>query len=857
VLPAPTVTLTAAPASLDSGASSMLTWSSTNATACTASGAWSGAVAANGTQATGALMASATFSLICSGTGGSSTPATVTVTVTAVAPPPAAPTATLTAYPTSLAAGSTSTLSWQSTNATACTASGGWSGPLAVNGSLVTAALTSTTVYSIVCSGAGGSSAASQTVTVVPAPTVALTAASTSLPSGGATTLNWQSTNATACTASGGSISGPKPTNGSQGTGALTASTAYSMTCSGIGGTGIPARVTVTVAAAAPTILVSPRAAGITLMQTQQFTATVTGGPAPAWSVDGVAGGNAAVGTIGSSGLYRPGGTAGAHTVTAVSGTATGTATIGVTDLAGVLTYHNDTARDGTNSQEYALSAANVKSGSFGKLKSCTVDGAVYGQPLWLPNVTLGTSQHNVVFVATQHDSVYAFDADNGSCTALWQVSLLDANHGGAAGETAVPGTLVGAGYGDIAPEIGVTGTAVIDPSTGTLYVVSKSINALQTVFYQRLHALDVTTGLEQVPPATIGATVSGAASGTTLISFNAQQEAQRAGLALAGGVVYVAWASHEDEAPYFGWMMGYRMTGGALSQTAMFNAATHTGKAGIWMSGGAPAADTSGNLYVVTGNGIFDMPNGDYGDSLLKLTGSLNVSDSYTPADQANDNTNDEDFGAGGAAVLADLTASSGPAHLLICGGKTGSFYVLNRDSLGGYDVGVTHAVQVVSAGGSLYATGSFWNGHYYIGNANGHIESFTLNAATSLFGTNPSSSSPATIVLGSRGGTPSITAAGTANGILWVLDSTKFCTSHAPGCGPVVLHAFDATNLATELWNSAANAADAAGYAVKFTVPTVANGKVYVGTRGNNAGGADASTSIAGELDIYALTP
>jgi hypothetical protein len=602
---------------------------------------------------------------------------------------------------------------------------------------------------------------------------------------------------------------------------------------------------------------VSPRAAGITSTQAQQFTATVVGGPSPSWSVDSVAGGNATVGTINSTGLYTAGSAAGLHTVAASSNAETGMATVGVTDYPGVLTFHNDNARGGANIQEYALTTANVKAGRFGRLKSCAVDGAIYGQPLWMPNVTIGNAKHNVVFVTTQHDSVYAFDADTISCTALWQASLLDTNHGGVAGETTVPGNLVGAGYLDIAPEVGVISTPVIDPGTATLYVLSKSVNALQTVFFQRLHAIDLTSGAEKVPPVTISATVSGAASGGSTVLFNPQLEAQRAGLALVNGVVEIAWASHEDHTPYFGWMMGYKIAAGAWLQTAVFNSATHTGKAGIWMSGGAPAADASGNLYVVTGNGKFDVPNLDYGDSLLKLTGSLIVADYYTPADQSNDNLTDADFGAGGAAVLADLATSSGPPHLLICGGKSGSFYVINRDSLGGYDVGSTKAVQVVYAGGALYATGSFWNNIYYIGNASGRITAFTLNPVTSLFGTTPSSSSPSATVYGPRGGTPSITAAGTANGILWALDSTQFCTGHALGCGPVVLHAYDATNLGTELWNSAANSADAAGYAVKFTVPTIANGKVYVGTRGNNVGGIAGSTSIAGQLDVYALTP
>jgi hypothetical protein len=531
-------------------------------------------------------------------------------------------------------------------------------------------------------------------------------------------------------------------------------------------------------------------------------------------------------------------------------------ATVGVTESAGVLTYHNDGARDGANTQEYALTTANVKAGSFGKLKACAVDGAIYGQPLWVPNLTVSAAGHNVVFVATQHDGLYAFDADSASCTPLWQVSLVDVAHGGAAGETSVPSALLGSGYGDTVPEVGVTSTPVIDPVAGILYVLSKSVNAARTTYLQRLHAIDLTTGAEVVAPVTVSAAAAGTAGGGSTILFDPRQEGQRAGLALVNGVVYIAWASHEDKAPFFGWMMGYRITAGAFTQTGAFNTAPHTGMAGIWMSGGAPASDGSGNLYVVTGNGKFDAANFDYGDTLLKLTAGLAVLDSYTPADQSNDNTNDADFGSGGAAVLADLASTSGPAHLIICGGKSGSIYILNRDSLGGYDTGAPKAVQILSAG-SLFATGAFWNNAYYIGRIGGPMVAFTFDASRSLFGTSPSSST--TTLFGSRGGTPSISAAGTANGILWALDSAKYCTAESPGCGPAVLHAYDATNLRTELWNSAAaaNAADAAGFAVKFSVPTVVNGKVYVGTRGNNKGGAVSSTSMPGELDVYGLKP
>jgi hypothetical protein len=283
-------------------------------------------------------------------------------------------------------------------------------------------------------------------------------------------------------------------------------------------------------------------------------------------------------------------------------------------------------------------------------------------------------------------------------------------------------------------------------------------------------------------------------------------------------------------------------------------------------MSGGAPAADASGNLYVLTGNGIFDVTNtsghtNDYGDSLLQLSPSLAVSQYLTPSGQAGYNASDFDFGAGGAAILADLPSTSlFPHHLLICGGKDGHLYVGDRDNLGG--LGDSNAVQSPGSlwtGGEIFATGAFWNNNLYIASVNAPMLAFPLQTSDTTkppFGSAVTSSH----AYGAGGSTPSVSAAGTANGIVWGLDDTSYCTTGAPAsapCGPAVLYAYDATNVATSLWNSAANAADKAGNAIKFTVPTVANGKVYVGTRGNNAGGADSSTSTPGELDIYALKP
>jgi hypothetical protein len=854
----PVASLSAAATTVGSGATTTLTWSSTNATTCTASGGWTGALASSGTQATAALTTGTSYSLTCSGPGGTSMPATVTVVVV-----PAAA-VSLMANPQSVAAGGTSTLTWTSTNATSCSASGGWSGTQSTSGTQMTGALTTSTSYSLTCTGQGGASTpATVSVAVVasvPPATVSLMAAPPSVAAGSTATLTWSSTNATSCTASG-AWSGTQPTSGTLGTGALSASASYSLVCSGPGGTSSAVSATVTVVPSG-TLTVSPGRAAITQSQTLQFTASVPGGATATWTVDGIAGGNNTVGTVNASGLYTPGTAVGVHTVVAtnaVNSAQSASATVAVTDLAGVYTSHNDLNRDGANSHEYALTPATVNTTGFGKLFACVADGAIYGQPLWVGNVTVNGAQHNVVFVATAHDSLFAFDADANPCVTLWSANLINTSHGGSAGETTVPsgptGNLVGSGYGDITPEVGVIGTSVIDPSSGTLYVLSKSVNAAQTVFYQRLHAIDLTTGLEKAgSPITVAAGYTG--TGGTVTTFNSQLQLQRSGLALVNGIVYGVWASHEDTGAYHGWILGYSYSGSAFSLAQALNVTPDGTSAGIWMSGGAPAADSSNQLYVITGNGTFDAansgaPNDDYGDSLLRLSASLAVSQYFTPSDQMTDEQNDQDFGAGGAVVLADLPAGSPVTHVVMGGGKDGSLYVLNRDNLGG--LGDGSAVQQVSVGHGIFSTGAFWNNTFYLAAAGGTLNAYSLNPAQPHF--TLSSSSPTTYAW--PGGTPSVSAAGTQGGMVWILDNHLYCTKQSSGCGPAVLHAYDATNLATDLWNSSTTGTDTAGNAVKFTVPTIANGKVYIGTRGNNTGGAYGSTSSSGELDVYGLKP
>jgi hypothetical protein len=355
--------------------------------------------------------------------------------------------------------------------------------------------------------------------------------------------------------------------------------------------------------------------------------------------------------------------------------------------------------------------------------------------------------------------------------------------------------------------------------------------------------------------------------------TWSARQQNQRAGLVFVNGTVYIAWGSHEDEPPYYGWIMGYRYGASGFTQVAVFNVTPNVQYGGIWMSGAAPSADSSGNLYLVTGNGGFDVtntspPNNDYGDSFLELSinassaspqsAAFSISQWFTPSDQQTDDADDLDFGSSGAVVLADVVAGNPPAtvHLVVGGGKDGNLYVLDRDRLGGY--GDVNAWEEIGTGYELYSTAAFWNDTIYVAPAVGPLTSYSLTTSgTSVeFQLEYVATSP-TGGYGWPGATPSVSASGTTNAIIWALDSGLYCTNRSHGCGSAVLHAYDPANQLNEIWNSslAADGADAAGNAVKFTVPTIANGKVYVGSRGNNTGGATASTAIPGELDVYGL--
>lgn len=498
--------------------------------------------------------------------------------------------------------------------------------------------------------------------------------------------------------------------------------------------------------------------------------------------------------------------------------TAAGVAQVNVT------AYHNDNARTGQNLAETILTPANVNPTQFGKMFSVAVDGYVYAQPLYLSNVAINGGSHNVVFVATEHDSVYAIDADTG--TIYWTVSLIPAG-----GSTLNSSSDVGCS--DLIPEIGITGTPVIDPASKTIYLVTKTKEGGQ--FVQRLHALDVVTHAEKFGgPRVISAAVSGTGEGNVggKITFDPLREHQRPGLLLQNGHVIISWASHCDMGPYQGWVMSYSAS--TLSQEAVYNTAPNGGFSGIWMSGGGVASDASANLYFSTGNGSWDGVN-NFGDSTVKLGppsgGSFPKSDYFTPFNQNSLSGADADVGSGGVLLLPTLSTGSHPS-LLIQGGKEGKIYVLDRNNLGHFCSSCTsvdtQAVQEIpGAVTGLFSTPAYWNGLVYFGGKGDALKAFSFNANNSgLLSVSPVAKSTETYAF--PGTTPSISSNGTSNGIVWTVLSNAN--------GAAVLRAHNALDISKSLYNStqAANNRDQLAGAVKFSVPTIANGKVYVGANG-----------------------
>ena len=491
-----------------------------------------------------------------------------------------------------------------------------------------------------------------------------------------------------------------------------------------------------------------------------------------------------------------------------------------------VTTYHYDNLRTGQNLNETTLTPANVNQSKFGKLGELMVDGKVDAQPLYLSNVSIaGTGMKNVLYVATEHGSVYAFDADNVTGTTskpLWQISTQ------LSGE--VPSD--DRGCGQVTPEIGITSTPVIDRTRGTIYVVSVSKDASGNYFH-RIHALDLSSGKELFGgPTTITATVSGNGAGSSggIVTFDPSEYNERPGLLELSGTIYTTWGSHCDGGAYTSWVMAY--SADTLKQTSVLNLVPNGSDGGIWMSGTAPAADAAGNIYFIIGNGTFDttlntsgLPSqGDCGNCYAKISSTppLTLLDYFTPSNTVAESNSDEDLGSGGPLLLPDVTDASGKTrHLAVGSGKDGIIYVLDRDNMGKFSSTQNAIYEQISGqlAGGEFAKPSYFNGTVYYGAVGDAIKAFPI--VSGKLATAPSSRTA--IQFPYPGVTPAISANGTSSGILWAVENGS----------PAVLRAYDTTNLATELYNSNQATGGRDQFSGnKFITAMIANGKVFVGT-------------------------
>ena len=571
---------------------------------------------------------------------------------------------------------------------------------------------------------------------------------------------------------------------------------------------------------------ISPLSANVAPYGTQQFTATIQGtnNTSVTWSVDGILNGNSTVGTISSTGLYTAPGSVGTHTITVtsvliptLSANATANVQNSIQGAVSVLSYHNDDLRDGANTNETTLTLSNVNSQQFGKKYVFPVDGQIYAQPLYVPNLTIDGTSHNTVFVATENDTVYAFDADGLSGSPLWQ------NHLGTPPANNDE-------YG-IAPVLGITSTPVIDPATNTIYVLA-DIQQSGRVF--KLHALDILTGAEKFGgPVTVTGTVPGTGADSVNGQITLESNCyQRTSLALdpVSSAIYLGFGhcSH-------GWMLAYDKT--SLQPIGIMNTTPNGAGGGYWNGGGAPAIDdNSGDLFFISGVDEDD-PMSGYNDSALRLSASdLSVLDYFMPSNENYLSLNDLDVGSGAGIIMPD-NGSSTP-HEYIGGGKDGRIFVINRDNMGQFQ-NTDQVIQEVQTGvnqhNNIFSTPAFWNGMLYYHCQSDVLRAFSWDANTGLLSTAPVSIG--NITYGIHGATSTISANGTTNGIVWEIETTN-----QPSNGVAILHAYNAMLVDQELYNSnQAGGRDTAGPAVKFAVPTVADGHVFVGT--------------ASELDIYGL--
>jgi hypothetical protein len=601
------------------------------------------------------------------------------------------------------------------------------------------------------------------------------------------------------------------------------------------------------VAQAYTTFAIKPRAVALTVTEPQQFVVNITNLPVT-WSVDGLAGGSPASGTISATGLYSPPNNSGTHTVTAATldSSQTASASVYISANPGTFTHHNDKLRTGQNLNETVLNPTNVNPATFGKLFSYPIDGISFASPLYVAGVNVpGSGYHNLVFVVTEHDSVYAFDADGLTNNPVWHDSFINPG----AGITTVPSPETTEPL-DIPGEVGITGTPVIDPTNGTLYVVAatKEVSNGTNNYVCRLHALDISTGAEKFGgPIVIQASVPGTGEGARggMVSFSSLTNNQRPALLLISNVVYIGFADHGLSAIYHGWVLGYNATN--LQRVMAFCTTPNEGKGGVWQGGGGIAADASGSLYFSTGNGNFKASSSDYGDTVLKISPSGAVMDYFTPSNQATLFSQDLDLSPGGVLLLPD---QSGPhPHLMIASGKFGSIHLINRDNMGGYNVNNDNIVQelpqVLGTPPNNSENGNrmpsvYFNGNVYFSAVDDNIKCYQLT--NGLLSSTPTSLSSE--IYGYPGAPMAISANGSSNGILWVVERFGIDPAGDGITAPGVLRAYDPANLANIFYDSnQAGARDTLDFAAKFSVPLVINGKVFV-------------VSIS-QLTVYGLLP
>jgi hypothetical protein len=507
-----------------------------------------------------------------------------------------------------------------------------------------------------------------------------------------------------------------------------------------------------------------------------------------------------------------------------------------------VLTFHNDNTRDGENLHETVLTPSNVNTSQFGKVATFSVDGQVYAQPLYVSHVMFpghGGVMHNVVYVATEGDDVYAFDASGGGL--LWHDRFTDP----ADGITTVPAVDTGITR-DLSPQFGITSTPVIDQATNTMYVVAnlKEVNSKGTFYIYRLYALNLVTGAKMDGgPVQIKATYPGTGDGSAdgMVSLSGLRNLQRVALTLTNNTVYIGFSSHGDYATYHGWVIGYNAT--TLKQNFVWVDTPDARRGGIWMDGGGIAVDSEGNIYFSTGDGVFDANTGgdDYGDSLLKFApGATTPTDYFTPNTEEDSYVNDLDMGSGGVILVPSTTG--GPDTEAICCGKLGNIYVVNLDNMGRFDATENQITQELPAtsgglgkGEGSWDTPAYFDGNvYYVGTWYKGITSPLVQYSLTNGLMSDGQIESSTAKFGYPGGSPSISANGDADGIVWNIGQDS--------SGNAVLYAFDATDVSKELYNSDANPKrDQAGVFNKFAPPTIANGRVYVAAQG--------------EVDVYGL--